>query len=142
MQRAGRHGFPIVDIRAVCTDGKHHSVDSSEMAFKVAGSLALRAAVDEVGVVVLEPVSRIHVRVPAEQQGDVLSDLAARRGQVRGSETLDGIASISALVPTAEVRRYAIDLRSMSGGSGSFDVEHYGYQPLPANLLDQAVPAQ
>ncbi len=139
MQRGGRHGFPLVDIRAVCVDGKHHSVDSSEMAFKMAGSLALRAAVDEVGVEVLEPISRLEVRVPADHQGDVLSDLASRRGQVLGSETVDGVASISAVVPTAEVLRYAIDLRSMSGGSGSFELEHHGYQQLPVNLLDHAV---
>lgn len=139
MQRGGRHGFPLVDIRAVCVDGKHHSVDSSEMAFKMAGSLALRAAVDEVGVEVLEPISRLEVRVPADHQGDVLSDLASRRGQVLGSETVDGVASISAVVPTAEVLRYAIDLRSMSGGSGSFELEHHGYQQLPVNLLDHVV---
>ena len=137
MDRGGRYGFPMVDIRAVCTDGKHHSVDSSEMSFKVAGSLALRSAIEEAGVEVLEPVSRIRIRVPAAHLGDVLGDLSARRARVLGNETADGAAVVRALVPTAEILRYAIDLRSMSGGSGSFEVEHHGYQPLPTHLVDR-----
>jgi len=138
MARGASDGFPIVDLRAVCTGGKHHSVDSSEMSFKMAGSLALREAIAQVGIEVLEPVSEINVRVPASLQGDVLGDLNARRAQVLGTVTDDvGITTVQALVPTAEIVRYAIDLRSLSGGSGSFDVEHHGYQPLPANLVDQ-----
>jgi len=139
MARGGPDGFPIVDIRAVCTGGKHHSVDSSEMSFKMAGSLALREAVAQVGVEVLEPVSEVHVHVPAAYHGEVLGDLNSRRAQVLGTET-DGsgdVTTVQALVPTAEVLRYAIDLRSLSGGSGSFEIEHHGYQPLPANLVDE-----
>lgn len=137
MERGGRHGFPIVDVRAVCTGGKHHSVDSSEMAFKMAGSLALKAAIAEVGVEVLEPVSEIRVHVPAELHGEVLGDLNSRRGQILGNSTDDDGAhtTIEALVPTAEIVRYAIDLRSISGGRGSFELEHHGYQKLPANLV-------
>jgi elongation factor G len=138
MVRGGREGFPIVDVRAVCTGGKYHSVDSSEMSFKMAGSLALREAVALVGVDVLEPISEIHVRVPASHHGDTLGDLNSRRAQVLGTETDEsGETTIHALVPTAEIIRYAIDLRSFSGGSGSFEVEHHGYQPLPANLVDR-----
>ena len=138
MARGGTDGFPIVDLRAVCTGGKHHSVDSSEMSFKMAGSLALREAIAQVGIDVLEPVSEINVRVPASLQGDVLGDLNARRAQVLGTVTDEvGVATVQALVPTAEIVRYAIDLRSLSGGSGSFEVEHHGYQPLPPNLVDQ-----
>jgi elongation factor G len=138
MARGGNDGFPIVDLRAVCTGGKHHSVDSSEMSFKMAGSLALREAIARVGIEVLEPVSEVNVRVPASLQGDVLGDLNARRAQVLGTVTDEvGVATVQALVPTAEIVRYAIDLRSLSGGSGSFEVEHHGYQPLPANLVDQ-----
>ena len=138
MARGGRDGFPIVDLRAVCTGGKHHSVDSSEMSFKMAGSLALREAVERVGVELLEPVSEIDVHVPAAHHGDVLGDLNARRAQVLGTDTDEaGITTVQALVPTAEILRYAIDLRSLSGGSGSFEVDHHGYQPLPANLVDQ-----
>jgi elongation factor G len=139
MARGGRHGFPMTDIRAVCVDGKHHSVDSSEMSFKMAGSLALREAIAAVGVQVLEPVSEIHVRVPGRHHGDVLGDLNSRRAQVLGtaaSET-DDVTTVHALVPTSEIVRYAIDLRSLSGGSGSFEVRHHGYQPLPHDLVER-----
>ena len=135
MVRGGPDGFPIVDVKAVCSGGKHHSVDSSEMSFKMAGSLALREAVAKVGVDVLEPVSEIRVQVPAAYHGDVLGDLNSRRAQVLGTDTEGDVTTVRALVPTAEVLRYAIDLRSLSGGSGSFEVEHHGYQPLPANLV-------
>ncbi len=136
MARGAGGDFPIVDLRAVCTGGKHHAVDSSEMSFKMAGSLALREAVAKVGVEVLEPVSDIVVRVPAVHQGDVLGDLSSRRAQVLGTETDEaGVTTVQAIVPTAEILRYAIDLRSLSGGSGSFTVDHRGYQPLPANLV-------
>jgi elongation factor G len=138
MARGGPGGFPIVDVRAVCTGGKYHSVDSSEMSFKMAGSLALREAVSRVGIDVLEPISDIHVQVPAVHHGDVLGDLNSRRAQVLGTDTDEsGVTTVHALVPTAEVLRYAIDLRSLSGGSGSFEIEHHGYQPLPANLVDK-----
>jgi elongation factor G len=140
MERGGRHGFPIVDIRAVCTGGKHHSVDSSEMAFKMAGSLALREAIAQVGVEVLEPVSRVRVHITSDHHGEVLGDLNSRRGQILGNSTDDGdLTVIEALVPTAEIVRYAIDLRSISGGRGFFEVEHHGYQKLPANLVDSLV---
>ena len=137
MERGGRYGFPMVDIRAVCTGGKHHAVDSSEMSFKMAGSLALRQAVDEVGVEVLEPVSEIAVHVPASYHGEVLGDLNSRRAQILGNDTdpAGEVSTIQALVPTAEIVRYAIDLRSLSGGSGSFEADHHGYQKLPAHLL-------
>ncbi len=137
MERGGHHGFPMVDIRAVCTGGKHHSVDSSEMAFKMAGSLALKAAIAEVGVEVLEPVSLVRVHIPSDHHGDVLGDLNSRRGHILGNATDDDgeVTTIEALVPTAEIVRYAIDLRSIGGGRGSFEVEHHSYQKLPPNLV-------
>jgi elongation factor G len=139
MRNGGRFGFPVVDVRAVCTNGKHHSVDSSEMAFKMAGSLALREAIAKVGVQVLEPVSEIRVQVPNDYHGDVLADLNSRRAQVLGTGTAEteGYTELSALVPTSEILRYAIDLRSLSGGSGSFEVEHHGYQVLPPQLVER-----
>ncbi|MGF1597145.1 MAG: elongation factor G [Acidimicrobiales bacterium] len=137
MARGGRYGFPLVDIRAICVDGKQHSVDSSEVAFKMAGALALRQAIDEVGVEVLEPVSEIRVSLPSEVQGAVLGDLNARRARVTGTNSggADGITIIDALVPTAEITRYAIDLRSMTGGMGSFEVEHHGHQVMADELV-------
>lgn len=141
MARGGLHGFPLVDIRAVCVDGKHHPVDSSEMAFRMAGAVALRQAVDEVGVSVLEPVSEIRVAVPSDQQGSVLGDLNARRAKVVATDPggAEGVATIEALVPTAEIARYAVDLRSMTGGLGSFEVEHHGYQVMADEMVDRLV---
>ncbi len=138
MRRGGVYGFPIVDVRAVCTDGKHHSVDSSEMSFKMAGSLALRQAIEKVGVDVLEPVSEIAVKVPNRHHGDVLGDLNSRRAQVLGTENdNDDLTTIRALVPTSEIVRYAIDLRSLTGGTASFEVDHHGYQALPPQMVDR-----
>ena len=138
MARGGSDGIRIVDLRAVCTGGRHHAVDSSEMSFKMAGSLALREAIAQVGVELLEPVSRIEVRVPAAHQGDVLGDLNARRAQVLGTNTDEAtVTTVQALVPTAEVLRYAIDLRSLSGANGTFELDHHGYQPLPEQLVER-----
>ena len=141
MANGGRHGFPMVDLRAVCYDGKHHSVDSSEMSFKIAGSLALKQAVEQVGSAVLEPISEISVEVPDSYQGDVLGDLNSRRGQVFGTEpgSAAGTSVIRAHVPTSEILSYVIDLRSMTGGTGTFSAEHHDYQPLPHALLSKAV---
>ena len=141
MERGGVHGFPVVDLRAVCLDGRHHSVDSSEMSFKMAGSLAMRGALEQAGTVVLEPISELRVQAPVQYQGDVLGDLSSRRGQVLGTEHDDtgtGV-TISALVPTSEIQRYAIDLRSMTAGTGGFDVAHHDYQPVPETELGRVV---
>ena len=143
MANGGRHGFPMVDLRAVCYDGKHHSVDSSEMSFKIAGSLALKQAVEQAGSAVLEPISEIRVEVPDSYQGDVLGDLNSRRGQVFGTEpgSTAGTSVIRAHVPTSEILSYVIDLRSMTGGTGTFSAEHHDYQPLPHALLAKVLVA-
>ncbi|MDH3753158.1 MAG: elongation factor G [Acidimicrobiia bacterium] len=143
MARGGVHGFPVVDLRAVCTEGKYHSVDSSEMSFKMAGSLALRGALDQVGVRVLEPISELWVQVPSEYQGDVLGDLSSRRGHVIGTlpDARGDLVSLHAHVPTSEIQRYAIDLRSMTGGTGTFEVSHHDYQPLPEAMVERVVAA-
>ncbi len=143
MSGGGKHGFPMVDLRAVCYDGKHHAVDSSEMSFKIAGSLALKQAVEQAGCAVLEPISEVSVEVPDSYQGDVLGDLNSRRGQVFGTEpgTVSGTSVIRAHVPTSEILSYVIDLRSMTGGTGTFSAEHHDYQPLPHALLAKVVAA-
>lgn len=136
MARGGQHGFPLVDLRAVVTDGKAHAVDSDEMSFKVAGSLALREALPQAGSVVLEPISHVEVTVPPDLQGEVLGDLQQRRGQVEGTDQAEGgEVIITASVPTAEILRYAIDLRSATHGRGRFTARHDRYQPLPAHLV-------
>ncbi len=133
----GVHGFPVVDVTVECYDGKYHAVDSSEMAFKTAAAQGLKEAMAAAGVAVLEPISTVTVDVPASSQGDVMGDVTARRGRVQGTETLpNGLQRIVALVPTAEITRYAIDLRSMTGGRGTFGAVHSHYDVLPAHLLD------
>jgi elongation factor G len=137
MAAGGVNGYPVVDLKVTLIDGKEHSVDSSEMAFKVAGRLAFRAAMAQANPVVLEPISRLEVSVPLDLQGDVMGDLNARRGRVQGTETSgDGRQTVIALVPTSEIQRYAIELRSLTGGRGRFHAEHDHYDVLPAHLVD------
>ncbi|HVX16976.1 MAG TPA: elongation factor G [Acidimicrobiales bacterium] len=136
---SGVLGHPVVDLEVTCFDGKAHSVDSSEMSFKMAGTLGLRAALDAAGPVLLEPVSRLEVTMPVELQGDVMGDLNSRRGQIQGTETGpgDGEQTVVALVPTAEVMRYAIDLRSITGGRGRFRLSHDHYDVAPPQVADR-----
>jgi elongation factor G len=139
MASGGVHGFPVVDVRVEVFDGKYHPVDSSEMSFKMAGSLGFKDAMTKAGVIVLEPVSLLKVTVPAAYQGDVMGDINSRRGRVQGTEPVgDGEQEITATVPTSEILRYAIDLRSMTGGRGRFVATHSHYDVLPAHLLDKA----
>ena len=143
MNDGGINGFPVVDIRVRCVDGKYHSVDSSEMSFRMAGRLGFKAAMADAGPVILEPISRIAVTVPAEYQGDVMGDLSARRGQVQGTEVgPSGLQIITALVPTSEIMRYAIDLRSLTQGWGTFETSHDHYDELPSHLGDKVLAAR
>jgi elongation factor G len=136
MSRGGAYGYPVVDISVTVDDGKYHSVDSSELSFKTAAALAFRQAVAEAGPVLLEPVSKVVVTVPAELQGDVLGDLNSRRGRIVGTESgPDGLQELTAMVPTAELARYAIDLRAITGGRGRFRAEHDHYDPVPEHLV-------
>jgi elongation factor G len=139
MAKGGVHGFPVVDVAVEVFDGKYHSVDSSEMAFKTAAAQGFKDAMEAAGVVVLEPVSLLTVTVPSAYQGDVMSDVTTRRGRVQGSSTNEhGEQVIEALVPAAEITRYAIDLRSMTGGRGQFAAQHHHYDVLPPHLVEKA----
>jgi elongation factor G len=136
MSAGGAFGYPVVDVKVTLTDGKEHSVDSSEMAFKVAGRMAFRSAVSQADPVILEPISRVEVTMPVDLQGDVMGDLNARRGRVQGTETAaDGEQTVVALVPTSEIQRYAIELRSLTGGRGRFRSTHDHYDVLPGHLV-------
>ncbi|HZQ59420.1 MAG TPA: elongation factor G [Acidimicrobiales bacterium] len=138
MTTGGHFGYPVVDVKVSCLDGKYHPVDSSEMSFKTAGALAFREASAQAGPVLLEPISALEVTVPTALQGDVLGDLNSRRGRVQGTEQGDdGSSVVKALVPTAELSRYAIDLRSITGGRGRFTVTHDHYDPVPAPLAEK-----
>ncbi|MDQ1367527.1 MAG: elongation factor [Acidimicrobiaceae bacterium] len=138
MSHSGVFGYPVVDVKVTCFDGKFHPVDSSEMSFKMAGSIGFRDAMGKAGPILLEPVSLLEVTVPPAYQGDVMGDLNSRRGRVQGTEQgEDAESMVSALVPTSELLRYAIDLRSITGGRGRFTVAHDHYDPLPQHLYDK-----
>jgi elongation factor G len=143
MATGGVYGYPVVDVRVICDDGKYHPVDSSELSFKMAGSLGFKEAMAKAGPVILEPISFLEVIVPSQYQGDVMGDLNARRGRVQGTESLgNGEQRITALVPTSEILRYAIDLRSITGGRGRFSVRHDHYDLLPQHLYDKVAKTQ
>ena len=138
MSTGGLYGYPVVDVRVTLFDGKYHTVDSSEMSFKMAGSLGFKEAMAKAGPVLLEPISLLEVTVPLASQGDVMGDLNARRGRVQGTESSGhGWQTIVAQVPTSEILRYAIDLRSLTGGRGRFMATHDHYDLLPSHLIDK-----
>lgn len=135
MQDGGKVGYPVVDMKAAVYDGKHHSVDSSEFSFKMAGKLAFQAALEAAAPVILEPLSQVEVVIPEESMGDVMGDISSRRGVVQGTDAGDfSQIIIQAIVPTAELVRYAIDLRSITGGRGYFTAQHDRYEVLPAGV--------
>nr|MBA3283110.1 elongation factor G [Acidimicrobiia bacterium] len=135
MARGGPAGHPVVDVRVTVTDGKHYPVDSSEMSFKAAGAIAFHEALARAGTVVLEPMAKLVVTCPLALQGDVLGDLTSRRGRVLGVDVDGrGDAVITATVPAAELRRYALDLRSLSSTRATFTIEAAGYDERPAHL--------
>jgi elongation factor G len=133
-------GNPMVDIKVTLIDGKFHPVDSSDMAFQIAGSLGLKEAVEAAGVVLLEPIVQLEVIVPEAFTGDVMGDLNSKRGKIAGMEQLGGGKQrIRGLVPQAEVARYVIDLRSMTGGRGAFSMNFSHYEELPSNLAQRVI---
>ncbi|MBM4435366.1 MAG: elongation factor G [Chloroflexi bacterium] len=133
-------GYPLSDFRATLYDGSFHSVDSSEMSFKIAGSLALQNCVKEAQPFLLEPVMELEVFVPEDHMGDVLSDLNSRRGRVLGMDDAGaGLRSIKAHVPMAETFRYATDLRSMTGGRGTFTSRLLGYEECPSHIAQKVI---
>jgi len=133
-------GYPLSDFKAILFDGSYHTVDSSEMSFKIAGSLALQNCVKDAQAYLLEPIMEVEVIVPEEQMGDVLSDLNSRRGRVLGMETAgSGHQRIKAHVPMAETFRYATDLRSMTGGRGVFTSTFLSYEECPSHIAQKVI---
>lgn len=130
-------GYPTVDVRCVIYDGSFHPVDSSELAFKLAAQLSFKNAIPEAGPVLLEPIYKIVVTVPEEFMGDILGDLNTRRAQVLGMEQARGNGIVTAIVPLAEIQRYATDLRSMTQGRGMYEMEFVRYDIVPAHLVEQ-----
>ena len=133
-------GNPMVDIKVTLVDGKFHAVDSSDMAFQIAGSIALKEAVEQGGVALLEPVVQLAVTVPESFTGDIMGDLNAKRGKIQGMDQVGGGKQvINALVPQGEVARYVIDLRSMTGGRGAFSMTFSHYEEMPQHLAQKVI---
>ncbi len=130
-------GFPTVDFRVTLDDGSYHAVDSSEMAFKVAGSLAFKKAAEQAGPVLLEPIMKVKITTPDEFMGDIMGDLNGRRGRVLGMDSAGKYQVINAEVPMAEFLTYAPDLRSMTGGRGIFSMEFERYDEVPAQIAEK-----
>jgi elongation factor G len=132
-------GYPMVDVRAIVHDGSYHEVDSSEMAFKIAASMAVKDAVEKAAPTVLEPMMRVEVTMPEDFMGDVIGDLNSRRGQVEGMDSRGTTQVVRAFVPLAEMFGYATDLRSMTQGRASYSMELSHYAEVPANVAAELV---
>ena len=132
-------GYPVVDVKVELYDGSYHEVDSSEMAFKIAGSMAIKDALRKANPVIMEPLMKVVVVVPEQYMGDVIGDLNSRRGQIQGMEARNGVEDITALVPLAEMFGYATDLRSKTQGRGNYSMEPSHYVEVPKSIAEKIV---
>jgi elongation factor G len=139
MQHGAVAGYPVKGVRVKLFDGSYHTVDSSEMAFKLAGSLAMKEALAQAGAVLLEPIMLLTVSVPDDAVGDVMGDLSSRRGRPLGTEAVGGMTEVKAEVPMAEILTYAPDLRSLTGGQGEYTMEFLRYEEVPSQLAQKVV---
>jgi elongation factor G len=132
-------GYPLIDVKATLVDGSYHDVDSSEMAFKIAGSMAIKDGVMKASPVLLEPMMKVEVEVPEDFLGDVMGDLNSRRGQIEGMGSDSGVAKVTAKVPLAEMFGYATDIRSKTQGRGIFSMEFSNYDEVPRNVAEAII---
>jgi len=139
MQAGVLAGYEVVDVKVTLYDGSYHEVDSSELAFKIAGSMAFKEAMRKADPVLLEPIMKVDVTVPDEYMGDVMGDISARRGQINGSENRNGTAIVTAFVPLATMFGYATDLRSKTQGRGTYSMEPSHFVELPKNLQEELI---
>jgi elongation factor G len=139
MQQGAVAGFPVKGVRVTVYDGSYHTVDSSEMAFKLAGSIAMKEALSKSSPVLLEPIMLVAASVPESAVGDVMGDLSSRRGRPLGTEMAGGMTEVKAEVPMAELLTYAPDLRSITGGQGEYTLEFLRYEEVPAHLAQKIV---
>jgi elongation factor G len=137
MQNGPIAGYQLVDMGVELFDGSYHEVDSSEMAFKIAASMALREAAKKAKPVLLEPIFKVEVTAPEEYMGDVIGDISGRRGRIEGTDIFNGIASVRAMVPLAEMFGYATDLRSKTQGRGNYVMQMDHFEKLPDNLIEK-----
>ncbi len=139
MQNGVVAGYPVVDVKATLYDGSYHEVDSSEMAFKIAGSMAFKEAAKKANPVLLEPIMKVEVEVPEEYMGDVIGDINRRRGHVSSMEDRAGNKIVTAMVPLAEMFGYSTDLRSFTQGRGTYSMEFDHYEEVPKNVADEII---
>ena len=132
-------GYPVIDFKATLVDGSYHDVDSSEMAFKIAGSMAFKEGCKKAKAVILEPIMKVEITVPEEYMGDVIGDVNSRRGRMEGMEADDGMQEIRAFIPLSEMFGYATDLRSKTQGRGTYSMEPSHYEEVPKSILDNIV---
>ncbi|MFP4007647.1 MAG: elongation factor G [Spirulinaceae cyanobacterium] len=132
-------GYPLIDLKVTLVDGSYHDVDSSEMAFKIAGSMGIRNAVTKAAPALLEPMMKVEVEVPENFIGDVIGDLNSRRGQIEGMNTEEGLSKVSAKVPLAEMFGYATDIRSKTQGRGIFSMEFSNYEEVPRTIAEAII---
>jgi len=132
-------GYPVIDVKATLYDGSYHNVDSSEMAFKIAGSMALQKAALKAKVVILEPVVKVEVSTPEDSLGNVIGDLNSKRGKVQGVEAEGGDQKIAALVPMAEMLTYANQLNGLTSGRGMYTMEASHYEEVPAHVAQKII---
>jgi elongation factor G len=139
MQHGPLTGCQVIDVRATIYDGSYHTVDSSEMAFKVAGSMAFKSAMEKADPVLLEPVYEVTVTVPEEMMGDVMGDVSGRRGKILGMDAKGKYQIIRALVPLAEMHQYSTHLRSLTQGRGSHEMKFSSYEEVPRDQTEKVV---
>src|ERR671933_564979 len=139
MDRGVVAGYPLRGVRVRLYDGSYHTVDSSEAAFKVAGSMAFKQAAEQAQAALLEPIMTVTIAVPEESVGDVIGDLNSRRGRPLGMEPKGAVTEVKAEVPMAEVLSYAPDLRAITGGQGEYTMELARYEEVPGHLAQQVV---
>jgi elongation factor G len=141
LERGVLAGYPMTDLRATLDDGSSHAVDSSDMAFKMAGALALQRGAEEAGVILLEPVMEVEAITPGEQMGDVIGVLNSKRASILGMEPRGSVQVVRATAPLAEMANFASELRSITGGRGSYGMKFSHYQEVPSHLMQAVVAA-
>ena len=141
MEEGGLAGYPVVDVKVTLVDGTYHTVDSSEMAFKIAGSIGFKKGVLACQPILLEPIVNIEIEIPDEYMGDVIGDLTSRRGRISGMDTRVSHQIVKAQVPLAEILNYAADLRSMTSGRGTFTYQHSHYEEVPPPIAEKIIAA-
>ncbi len=139
MKSGSLAGYPVVDLKITLFDGKFHAVDSSDMAFQIAGSMGLRQAMKEARPILLEPVMKMEITIPEDSMGDVIGDVNSRRGKVSGVDSLAGTHLINALIPMSEVLTYAPELRSITSGRATFTMDFSHYDEVPHQQAEKII---